>query len=264
MFKFFSCFVLGLLVYFSPGFAVSWVSAEEEGTQQEVLKYLKKLEQDISALRSEVGQLRQAVSEIHRTTVIPKNAPSPSAPTEDADVTFDGAASLGNSDAQIAIVEFTDYECPFCQRFHNQTFSQLKNDYIDSGKIRYFLRNFPLGFHAQAKPAAIAAICAGEQGRYWEMSHELFVNQRRLGPELFDELATQLQFDEANFKSCLKNPAHETRIQTDLTYGQSIGISGTPHFFIGRIEDGKLVKAKRIVGAQPFSQFSRVIDSLFQ
>ena len=88
---------------------------------------------------------------------------------------------MGNRKAKVAVIEFTDYECPFCARFHAQSFAKLKASYIDTGKILYVLKDFPLEFHAHAKTAAIAADCARQQEAYWKMSDALFANQRRLG-----------------------------------------------------------------------------------
>ncbi len=235
-----------------------------ESTNQAILDHLDALHEEVKALRGEVGQLRQAVKEIHRSTITVPSAPSSPQNSEPIDVALGDGPSLGNANATVGIVEFTDYECPFCQRFHTQSFGKIKETYLDSGKVRYFLRNFPLGFHAQAKPAALAAYCTGEQGQYWEMSHELFMNQRKLGVELYNDLADTLGVHETEFHACLENPGNLQRIEADLTYGKSIGVRGTPKFFIGRIQDGKLVSTKQISGAQPFAAFQRVLDSLLQ
>ena len=169
---------------------------------------------------------------------------------------------LGDSGATVGIVEFTDYQCPFCQRFHAKTFSKLKETYIDSGKLVFIPRDFPLDIHPQASPAAIATRCAGKQGKFWEMREGVFENQTRLGLELYTELATNLALDMEAFSTCQSDPEVLKAVNADQTFGQSIGITGTPGFFVGRVKEGGVVDIKRIVGAQPFSQFSRVIDSL--
>ena len=174
------------------------------------------------------------------------------------------APGLGDSPAREGVVEITDFQCPYCKRFHDQAFRQLKATYIETGKIQYFVRDFPLGFHGQAKGAAVAAHCAGEQGAYWPMYDELLTNQHHLGPDLNEELANSHQLGVPEFLICLENPEQAKAVEADLAYGQSIGVRGTPNFYIGRIQDGKLAGATRISGAQTFQRFQQVIDSLLQ
>lgn len=250
--------VLGLGLFSSFALPASPPSNQD---QEAVLHHLTELRQELKALRQEMGQLRQAVSEIHRSAVTPPSALK-GPPSVPVGVALGDGPSLGKAEAQVAVVEFTDFECPFCQRFHSQTFSQIKETYIDSGKIRYLVRNYPLGFHAQAKPAAVAANCAGKQGQYWEMQHALFTNQRCLGADLYSELAATLKLNEEVFHACLEDPSQAQTVDTDQQYGQSIGVRGTPNFFIGRIQDGKMINATHISGAQPFTTFSRALDSL--
>jgi len=167
---------------------------------------------------------------------------------------------LGSREAQVGMVEFSDYQCPFCQRFHTQTFPALQKAYIDSGKVQYIFRDFPLAFHPQARGAAVAARCAGKQDAYWDMHHRLFAQPRRLGLELYQELAQTLKLNIATFLSCLQDPEQGKTIENDLTYGQSLGVQGTPSFFIGRVEGGYLVDARQITGAQPFTAFKALIE----
>ena len=121
-----------------------------------------------------------------------------------------------------------------------------------------------LAFMRKPKGAAIAAHCAGVQGKYWEISHALFTNQRELGADLYEKLAASHELEVERFVSCLNDPAHAQIVEADLAYGQSLGVCGTPNFFIGRIEDDKLVKAQRITGAQPFTTFSHALDTLLR
>ncbi|MEE9179559.1 MAG: DsbA family protein, partial [Vicinamibacteria bacterium] len=165
----------------------------------------------------------------------------------------------------VAIVEFSDYQCPYCARFFQQTFPALKKNYIETGKVRFYFRDFPLEqIHPQARSSAIAANCAARQGAYWDMHHGLFENQKRLGPELYQELAKEMGLDVAAFEACLEEPAEDKKVDQELAYGQSLTIRGTPHYFVGRIEDGQLVDVKRVNGAQPFEAFSRVIEPYFK
>jgi protein-disulfide isomerase len=232
----------------------------EAGTSEEViLRQLQELMNELEALRAEVGELKKAVDDIHRVAVRPRTPPAP------ASIDLDDDEVMGNAEATVAVVEFSDFQCPYCRRFHSQTFPELKESYIDTGKVRYIFRDFPLEqLHSQAVSAAIAANCAGQQGKYWEMHHELFANQSRFTPALFTELAQSLALDVTTFETCLDDPAQKEEVQKDLAYGQSVGVRGTPHYFIGRIEGDTLVDVKRVSGAQPFQAFATVIDSLLQ
>lgn len=161
---------------------------------------------------------------------------------------------LGEDDAPVTIVEFSDYECPFCARFYQQTLPQIKSQYIDTGKVKLVFRDFPLSFHPQAEPAAIAANCAGEQGKYFEFHDQIFNNGGAAGKSSVDykKWAQELGLDVTKWESCLSDAAQRQEIQKDLQDGTAAGISGTPGFII----NGQLVS-----GAQPFSVFQQVIDA---
>ncbi len=257
------CSALGIISLFLctlllGGFALAEVPTEGS-TESLILKELGELRQDIQSLRKEVGQLRQDVKSNARPS-----RPPVAPPPEKIEISLSDSRLLGDSGATVGIVEFTDYQCPFCQRFHAKTFSKLKETYIDSGKVVFIPRDFPLDIHPQASPAAIATRCAGKQGKFWDMREGVFENQTRLGLELYEGLATELDLNVEAFSTCQKDAEVLAAVNADQSYGQSIGISGTPGFFVGRVKDGALVGIKRIIGAQPFSQFSRVIDSLLQ
>ena len=123
-------------------------------------------------------------------------------------------------------------------------------------------RDFPLSIHAQAQRAAMAANCAMSQDAYWGMRDGLSANIRALSDEVFLQLATELDLNIPAFAACLRDPAVSEEIASDHRYGTSLGVSGTPSFFIGRVENGKVVNGRRIVGAQPFESFQAVIDPL--
>jgi len=169
---------------------------------------------------------------------------------------------LGDKNANIWIVEFTDFQCPFCSRYHTQVFPQLKQNYINTNKIQYTVRDFPLGFHKHAKSAAIAINCAAEQNAYWKMRDELFASKGLINETLFTEFAEKLGLEMNAFSKCMAEDIRAKKVENDLAYGQSLGIQGTPSFFVGRMENGKLVNAQRIIGAQPYSKFAQIIDKL--
>jgi len=174
------------------------------------------------------------------------------------------ALMLGDRDAKLGIVEFSDYQCPFCRRFHTDTFPQLQENYIDAGKVALIVKNFPLDFHPAAMNAALAVTCAGVQDvkRFWDVQGDLFDNQKRLGADLYMELIKKYGLDQQKFDACMSDGARKKKVQEDLKYAQSLGVQGTPTFFIGYIEGDQLVDAMPLVGAQTYSVFAQVIESM--
>ena len=187
------------------------------------------------------------------TVAAAQNVPTQAQPAARLDKVDEGSnPPLGKKGAPVTIVEFGDYQCPFCQRAFQQTFPQIKKDYVDTGKARYVFVNFPLSFHPNAEPAAEASECANEQGKFWEYHDKLYENQATLGNDLYPKLANDLKLDAAKFKQCLDSGKYKQQVQKDLDYGQSVGVSGTPSFFINGM---------RIVGAQPYEAFKQAIDA---
>lgn len=182
--------------------------------------------------------------------------PTPAGPVE---VDTEGAFSIGSADAPVVLVEFTDYQCPFCSRHFLETYPQIKADYVDSGKVRYVFLDFPLtSIHPQAQQAAEAARCAGDQGAYVEMHDMLFARQgewngRSDAADLFTNYATDLGLDAAGFADCLDSRTHEAAVLADLEQGIRLGVDGTPAFFL----NGNFLS-----GAQPYEVFQNTIEAL--
>jgi protein-disulfide isomerase len=173
-----------------------------------------------------------------------------------------GGFSMGDAKAPLVIVEYTDFQCPFCQQFHNQAFAQIKANYIDTGKVRFISRDFPLDFHENARRAATAGRCAAEQGKYWEMRHVMIVNADQLKPEQLANYAGQVKMDVPKFKACLDNPdKFKAQIDKEIAEGGVAGVTGTPTFVIGRIENDK-IEGVRFVGAQPYANFDAKIQEM--
>jgi protein-disulfide isomerase len=164
----------------------------------------------------------------------------------------------------VGIVEFSDLQCPFCRRFHEGTLRDLKARYVDTGKLRYSYRDFPLEGHGQALPAAVAARCAGQQGAYWPMLDLLFERQRQLGGPVYPVLAAVIKIDPAAFKACLAGSREAARVRADARYGQSLRVDRTPHFFIGKLSGSRLVSPRSVVGARPVEQFQMIIEELLR
>jgi protein-disulfide isomerase len=236
-------------------------AATPSGRDDAVLRKLDELQSEVRSLKAEVSGLRRALAEASAAAA----ASGAGLPAPATRITLDGKDPvLGNPAAQVAVVEFSDFQCPYCGRFQQDTFAQIKKSYVDTGKVQYVFRDFPLVLHEQARSAAIAAHCAARQNTYWEMHDALFSQQQRLGPELYKELAAGFHLDAAAFATCLKDPAAAAEVDRDQAYGQSVGVRGTPSFFVGRIEKGQVVDAKAISGAKPFTVFAQAIDSLLK
>jgi protein-disulfide isomerase len=162
----------------------------------------------------------------------------------------DNAAMVtrGPQDAKVTIVEFSDFQCPFCGRVE-PTLAQIAKEYPND--VRLVWRNQPLPFHPNAMPAAEAACAAGEQGKFWQMHDKLYENQQQLSPENYSKWAQDIGLNMGKFKSSVDAHECKPRIEADSKYGQSVGANGTPTFFIN---------GRQLVGAQPYDQFKSLID----
>jgi protein-disulfide isomerase len=180
-------------------------------------------------------------------------------------ISADNDPIIGNPNAPVTIIEFSDFQCPFCARFHIQTLPAIIEEYINEDKVKLVFRDFPIqSIHPNALPASVAAECANEQGKFKEMHNILFEKQNEWSKQnidnaiiLFNQYALEIQLEEEKFDSCLRNGKYIEEIQKDLSDGRAYGISGTPGFFIGNDEIG-FVELK---GAQPFESFKKIIDS---
>lgn len=166
------------------------------------------------------------------------------------DVPVDDDPVRGPDDAPITIVEFSDFECPYCRRWHAEVYQQLFDTYGD--QIRLVYRDFPLeSIHPNAEPAAQAANCAYEQGAFWGYHDRLFSMELGLGQEAYLEYASQLDLDEVEFQDCLESKRYQEEVQSDFEFAANLGVRSTPTFFINGIA---------VVGAQPFDIFQQVIE----
>jgi protein-disulfide isomerase len=171
----------------------------------------------------------------------------------------------GDKNARVSLIEFADYQCPFCARFYGETLPQIEENYIFTGKVKFFFRNFPLErSHPQAFKAAVAANCAGEQGKFWAMHQRLFTHQEELGSKDLLQHAKMLALDSSKFTRCLDSEESAAKTRKDLADAEKAGVKVTPTFFLGLTESGnpKITAQKTIVGAKPYTDFKDAIDSL--
>lgn len=197
--------------------------------------------------------------------VVDVPTPTPSAPSNPA--TVDDDPVLGEDDAPITLIEFTDYQCPFCARHYTQTHSQIVSQYVDTGKVKLVVRDFPLGFHANAQKAAEATECADDQGKFWEMHDVLFENQTAWSnldatsaANTFKQYAGQMGVNQSEFDTCLDSGTHAQEVTSDMSDGSASGIDGTPGFWI----IGPDGQSQQISGAYPFDTFKAAFDGMLE
>lgn len=169
--------------------------------------------------------------------------------------------ALGSATAPLTMVEFTDYQCPYCRRFQAEVWPKIKSHYIDTGKLRYIARDLPLEIHAAAAPAAEAAHCAGEQGKFWEMHAALLGGAADLGDGGIDRRARALGLDMARFDECVARHRYARVIAAHAEQADAVGINGTPGFVVGRVENGVLT-GLRVEGAIPYEEFGGLLREL--
>src|SRR5439155_17461435 len=190
---------------------------------------------DVQALRKEVEALQAGQKEMQKTLQTVKDILiGKQPPLEDVYVSTDGAMTLGEATAKVVMVEFSDYQCPFCGRHANETFAPLMEQYVKTGKVRYIFKNFPLeSIHPLAEKAAEAAECMGEQGKYWEGHERLFKNQQALDVKELPAHALVLGLDVPKFQQCLDSGKYTAKVKADVAEGTKLNVRGTPSFFFG-------------------------------
>lgn len=166
------------------------------------------------------------------------------------DVSEDDDPVLGSEDAAITLIEFSDFECPYCTRWHTEVFDRIREDYPD--QVRFVYRDFPLkSIHPNAVPAAEAANCANEQDMFWEFSEKLFIGELGLSSEAYLEYASQLDLDLEEFEKCIEEGRYSQEVEDDYQYASQLGVQSTPTFFLNGIP---------LIGAQPYEVFKDVIE----
>jgi len=167
----------------------------------------------------------------------------------------------GRPDAPLTLVEFTDYQCPYCRRFEAQTWPLIKRDWVDTGRLRFIVRDLPLEFHSAARPAAEAVHCAAEQGRFWPMHDALLAEHADLTPAGLTRAARSLGVDPARFAACTSAHRYDAAIAHNAAAAQALGLHGTPAFVIGRVRDGVL-QGWVLLGAQPYEDFDAALHEV--
>jgi len=232
-------------------------------------KALGEASDDLSELRKEVEALKQGQLQLQRElqeiNALLRRRQSPVTDVPNVVLPIGGYPSKGSQSAKLVLVEFTDYQCPFCGRHFQQTSPQIERDYVNTGRVRYVVRDFPIeSIHKDALKAAEAAHCAGERGQYWQMHDRLFNSQNALAADHLAAYAGALGLDVQNFRQCLDSDKYSAKIRQDLVEAQKVGVQATPSFLLGVAEPGgsSVKVVKMIAGAHPYTVFKEAIDSL--
>ena len=234
------------------------------------------LKNDVQQLKEQQQQILDRLDELKKLLNSRRGEKAQPAINAPDTISVDGELFRGDATAPVAIIEYGDIECPFCRHFKQVGYPQIFDEYIKTGKARFYFRDMPLSFHEHAMPAARAEHCAGEQGKFWEMHDSLFTDKpgaigpgpggrdRTLTQESIDECAGALGMDTAKLDACMASTRFADLIQRSSDEAAKMNIEGTPTFLIGTIgPNGNIVKVnKPVVGALPFEAFKAVIDPL--
>lgn len=221
----------------------------------------RSLKEDLKGIRGDLEELKKEMKLIRQLLGRRSTQTAPVVAT----VSVSGNPIMGRKDAPVTLIEFSDYQCPFCRRFSQNTLPTLKTKYIDTGRVRYVFRDFPLDrIHPQARKAAEAAHCAEDQGKYWEMHDLLFQNQKDLQVGKLKTYARSLKLDPVAFDDCLQKDKYAANVQKDLEDGVGVGIRGTPSFFVGKTGQDDTIKGVMIRGARPITVFQAEINKLLK
>jgi len=242
-------FAVLALVFLSASLAPGQTSA----TDEQMRKDIEALKEAQKSMQKDLDEIKKALQSRPVAEALPRE------PMAISDEPF-----KGNGQARVAVIEFSDYQCPFCARYSKDTFARIEDDYLDTGKVKYVFRDLPLPFHKQAFKAAEAAHCAGEQGKFWEMHDLLFQNQSALAVEQLPGYARTLGLSEDGFARCLESGQFAADIDKDVAAAGAVGINGTPTFLLGVVQpgDGRVKVVKKLVGAKPYEEFKAAIDGM--
>ena len=230
---------------------------------------LSDLKAEVEALREGQQQMQKDLAEIKKLLEQGARPAGPGQqPFKPTDIVLGDVPSKGAIDAPVTLVEFSDYHCPFCRRHATTVLPQILEEYVDTGKVRFVMRENPIpNLHPRATEASEVALCAKDQGKYWEMHDMIFANQRKTTDEDFRQFAADVGLDAGAFDECMGSDRHLAQIRADQEEAQRLGISGTPSFVLGRADpdDPSKVRLTRYIrGAQQFAAFSGAIDALLE
>jgi protein-disulfide isomerase len=247
-----------LAVFIPTGATVAQPVSDLEGLRQELERVRAEVEEQratISELKDSVGRLEQANRALQERR---GRAGQPKAVT----VSTDHRPFKGAPDAPLTLVEFSDFQCPYCVRFFHDVLPALERELIATGKVRFVYRHYPLPVHVQARGAAQAANCAHRQGKFWEMHDWLFANQRTLDGPAFARAGRELGLDLIAYETCREGPDVKAEIERDVRDAVKAGLRGTPAFVIGRSDPNGTVTGEVAVGVPSIEAIRAEVEAL--
>ena len=247
-------FVAGLCLY-----SFSTVSASTKQDISELQEAIAELRESQEAMQKDLAEIKKQVKEGARA------APAKAAFREQ-DVSIGDSPVIGDAKATITLIEFSDYQCPYCSRHARDVMPQIVKDYVDTGKVKYVMFENPIpSLHKNAYNASLAALCAKDQGQYWEMHNIMFDNQKALDVDGLKAFAASIGLNSSEFDTCLDSKKYEKQINSNLATASKLGVRGTPGFVLGLTDSKDPGKAKisaYIKGAQRFDRFKADIEKL--
>ena len=232
---------------------------------RELKKEIETLQQGQEQIQNDLAEIKKLLKQGARTAPGQAAAPAPFEPT---DLLVGESAYLGSTDAPVTMFGYSDYQCPFCSRHATMVLPGLVKQYVDSGKLKIVMKEFPIeSLHSRAFAASQATLCADAQGKYWEMHDLVFANQRAMTDDNFIAHSETLGLDATAFEACLTDEETSERIRAEILEGQGLGISGTPSFVVGLTDpedSNKVHVTEYIRGAQPLPRFEGVINELLE
>jgi protein-disulfide isomerase len=231
---------------------------------------IKALKEEVAAMREGQEKMQKDLDEIKKliqqgARPAPARAGSTFTPKT---IELGSVSSRGDADAPVTLIEYSDYDCPFCKRHAETVMPALIEDYVNTGKLRFIMREYPIDrLHPRATAASEAVLCAGDQGDYWGMHDAMFANQKANTDDDFRNMVADLGLDVDAFNACMESDKFTQQIRSDIAEGQGLGVSGTPSFVVGLTdpEDSNTVNLTKFIrGAQPLPSFKAAIDELLK
>ena len=241
------------------------------GHAQSLQDQIADLRQQVEELRVGQRQMTDLLTEIQsvlggagRSAAPAGRRAAPTSPQASVDLDLTGVSVLGSDEAPVTIVEFSDFECPYCAQHFERVMPRIKKELVDTGKARYAFVNMPLPMHENAFFYSEAALCAGEQGKFWEMHDLLFQEQQVMSRDSLADLGRRLGLEESGYRDCLVGRAFQKQVSDEFDLGFAAGLQATPSFYVGRTNpESNVIRGERhLRGIRSFADFERVVDQL--
>jgi protein-disulfide isomerase len=237
---------------------------DKKGGKGEAQDDTAALKRQVQDLQQGQQQILQELKELRKLIEAGANTQAAGRPDQTVSLNVYGEPFKGSDSARVAMIEYSDFECPFCGEYARQLYPRILESYVKTGKVRYYFRDLPLPIHPNAMRSALAARCAGEQGKFWEMHDSLFADQSALSEKDILRRAVALGLDQSKFSECFSANKYADSIRKSRSGAERLSITGTPAFAFGLVEaNGEVVKVSQMVlGAQSYEEFKAVLDEL--